>query len=65
MSTRLKHALVDHNEAAWRVAQRMGIQDVRLSKIARGHTLPRNHEKVKLSEILGKTAEELFPEKTM
>jgi len=61
MSSPLKHALIDHPEAAWRVAQKMGINDVRLSKITRGLTEPREHEKTQLAKILGRSVGDLFP----
>lgn len=61
MSTPLKHALVDHPEPAWRVAHKMGINDVRLSKITRGLTKPKEHEKNQLAKILGRSIGDLFP----
>lgn len=61
MSTPLKHALIDYPEPAWKVAQKMGINDVRLSKITRGLIEPRGNEKTQLSKILGRSICELFP----
>ena len=62
MSTPLKHALVDHNEPAWQVARHVGISEVRISKLSQGRAIPRDREKVDLSEILGKPVSELFPD---
>jgi hypothetical protein len=61
MCSPLKHALVDHPEPAWKVAQKMEINDVRLSKITRGLTEPREHEKNQLAKILGRRVGDLFP----
>jgi len=62
MSTPLKHFLVDHPEPAWKVAAQAGMSDVRLSKLARGASTPRDWEMAALSDILGKSPKELFPE---
>ncbi len=61
MSTPLKHALVDHHEPAWKVAQRLGISEPRMTKLAQGRATPRDWEKTGLSEILGKPPHEIFP----
>ena len=61
MTSPLKHALIDHTEPAWKVAQQMDITDVRLSKITRGLIEPREQEKTYLSTILQKSVEKLFP----
>tara|TARA_Y100000310_G_scaffold182236_1_gene182297 strand:- start:6406 stop:6606 length:201 start_codon:yes stop_codon:yes gene_type:complete len=63
MNYALKHALVDHAEPAWKVAMKLGICDVRLSKIVRGLIEARKIEKEALAEILGKNETELFPQK--
>ena len=60
MNMTLKHALVDHIEPAYKVAMKMGICDVRLSKIVRGLIEPREIEKRQLAVILGRSQEELF-----
>ena len=60
MNYALKHALVDHTEPAWKVAMKIGICDVRLSKIVRGLIEPRPEERIKLAAILGKKESELF-----
>lgn len=62
MPTPLKHALVDHPEPAWRVARQIGISEVRISKLSQGRAAPRDWEKSGLSDVLGKTVCELFPE---
>ena len=62
MSSPLKHALVDHPEPAWKVAEQVGISDVRLSNLARRASRPRDWEMAALSDILGKSPQELFPE---
>lgn len=62
MSTPLKHALVDHHEPAWKVAQKLGIPEPRMTKLAQGRVTPRDWEKSGLSDVLGKTVCELFPE---
>ena len=62
MGTPLKHALVDHPYPAWKVAQRLGVSDVRVSKLSSGLAAPRDWEKSGLAEILGKSEQELFPE---
>ena len=61
-STPFKHALVDHPEPAWRVALHVGISEVRISKLSQGRAVPRDWEKADLAEILGRPANELFPE---
>ena len=62
-TTPLKHALVDHDEPAWRVALKTdNISEVRLSKLASGRAVPRDEEKDALSDVLGKPVQELFPE---
>lgn len=62
MSTPLKHALVDHPEPAWKVAARIGISEVRMSRLVRGSSVPRDEEKAALADVLGKNPQELFPE---
>ena len=61
MSTPLKHALIDYPDPAWKVARKMGIHDVRLSKIVRGQIAPSDFEKEQLAEILGRNLGDLFP----
>jgi len=62
MCTPLKHALVDHPDPAWKVGSQAGILDVRISMLSQGRATPRDWEISRLSEILGKPAQELFPE---
>jgi len=62
MNYALKHALVDHTEPAWKVAMKIGISDVRFSKIVRGLIEARKIEKEALAAILGKKETELFPQ---
>ena len=61
MSSLLKHALLDHHEPAYRVAIKIGISEVRLSKISSGLIEPREKERHQLSAVLGKSEYELFP----
>jgi len=58
----LKHALVDHHEAAYRVAMKIGISEVRLSKISSGLIEARKSEKQQLSTILNTPVDKLFPQ---
>jgi transcriptional regulator with XRE-family HTH domain len=58
--TNLKHALVDHPGPAYRVAQKLGISDSRLSKIVIGLVEPNKEEKTGLVAIFGVRVEELF-----
>tara|TARA_B100002003_G_C14152743_1_gene554569 strand:- start:5100 stop:5309 length:210 start_codon:yes stop_codon:yes gene_type:complete len=60
MTTPLRHALLDHPETAYRVAIKMDISEVRLSKIASGLINPNDNEKKQLSAILGRPVNELF-----
>jgi len=60
MNFKLKHALIDHGEPAYKVAQKMEIGEVRLSKIVRQLVKPRSAEKEQLAKILGKKEVELF-----
>lgn len=60
MSSPLKHALLDHHEPAYRVAMKMGISEVRLSKIANGLIEANPKEKETLSKILNKPVCKLF-----
>ena len=60
MNFKLKHALVDHNEPAYKVAIKMGISEVRLSKIIIGLLEPKTTEREALVTILGKSENELF-----
>jgi len=61
-SSPLKHALVDHDSPAYLVAYKMGRNDTWLSRVARGIAEPTELEKKQLSEILGRSVGELFPE---
>jgi len=61
MCTPFKHALVDHPEPAWRVARQVGISEVRISKFSQGRATPRDWEIARLSEILGRDPQDLFP----
>ena len=63
MSSPLRHALLDHPKPAYQVAIQIGISEVRLSKISRGLIKPREIEMIRLSQILGKSEDELFPRK--
>ena len=62
MSTPLKHALVDHPDPAWKVARGVPTTENRLSNLARGRATPSPLEVTRLSEILGRDPQELFPE---
>jgi len=64
MSTPLKHALIDDPNPAWKIAQKAGISDVRLSNMARGRARPTDVEKQRISNALASSVpvEELFPE---
>jgi hypothetical protein len=57
----LKFALVAYPEPAYRVAMRVGMNPNRLSRLVVGLSSPKNEEKEKLSELLGKPVLELFP----
>jgi len=61
MSTPMKHALVDHPEPAWKVAKLMDKTDAWLSRVVCGIITPKETDKEKLSEILNKPVDELFP----
>ena len=61
MSTPLKHALVDHREPAYRVASQLGRSDSWLSKVAAGDKKPTDYDKKRISEILGRKTDDLFP----
>lgn len=61
MATKLKLALVDHGEPMYRVALIAGINESRLSRLSTGLFEPKPEEKRILSELLGVTAEDLFP----
>lgn len=60
-STALKHCLIDHVEPAYKVAMKMGISEVRLSKITNRLIKAKPEERKKLSKILNKSENELFP----
>ena len=60
MSTPLKHALVDHPEPAYIVAQQLGISEPYFSKLVRGLREPSEHEKNRLPQILDRSVAELF-----
>ena len=62
MNKRLKIALLDYREPAWRVAKQAGIPDSKLSKIVNGYILPTEEEMNRLAQVLGKSQDELFPE---
>ena len=62
MNKRLKIALLDYREPAWRVAKQAGIPDSKLSKIVNGYILPSEDEMNRLAHVLGREPEELFPE---
>ena len=61
MVSSLRHSLLDHSEPAYRVAMKIGISEVRLSKIANGLIKPRESEKKSLASVLGKSEKDLFP----
>lgn len=63
MSTPFKHALIDHPEPAYRVAQKIDKSDVWLSKVASGLIEPQAEDKERLAQVLAKPAAELFPDK--
>jgi len=60
--TTLKHCLVDHPEPAYRVAQKAGMPDSRLSKIALGIISSSGEEKANIAKALRKPVSEVFPE---
>lgn len=61
MNTALKIALIQYSEPAYKVAEQMGIHETTLTKIIRERRVPSVEEKKKLSKILGKPINELFP----
>lgn len=61
MPTPFKHALVDHPDPAWKVGSQAGISEVRISMLSQGRATPRDWEMARLSEILGRNPQELFP----
>jgi len=61
MNLALKHALIDRQVPDYKTAQAVGINYTRLSKFIYGLANPREDEKRRLSEILGKPIDELFP----
>jgi len=60
MKNRLKHALVDHPQPAWRVAKSMNRSDAWMSKVTRGMIKPSMRDKRRLARILGRPVSELF-----
>jgi len=58
----LKLALIENNDPAYRVAQRVGMPQSRLSMIVHGGIDAKPQERLKLAKILGKPESELFPE---
>jgi transcriptional regulator with XRE-family HTH domain len=62
MNLRLKHALIDQQVPAYRVAMKANINSNKLSKFIYGLARPSDLEKEQLAEVLGKPVTELFPE---
>ena len=54
MTNLVKHALVDHPEHAYIVAQKIGKSDVWMSMVARGRIEPSHEDKERLAGILKK-----------
>jgi len=63
MNLALKHALVDFPSPQYRVAQMIGVPHTTLSKFIAEIQKPTEEQKSKLSEILGKPVDTLFPTK--
>ena len=65
MASILKHFLLDYkfknNMPNYRVAMKMGISEVKLSKMLNGLVEPSVDEKVALATILDRRVSELFP----
>lgn len=57
----LKHALIDYEDPAYKVAARMGVSHSVISKFISGIQLPTNEQKKELSMILGKKVIDIFP----
>ena len=49
----------------WDIAVRTGISQSSLSLIERGYKVPSDDEKKKLSRVLGRKVEEIFPDNNM
>ena len=62
MNRKLKHALIDHSEPAYKVAHKMGRPDSWISKVTRGMITPSSVDQKCLAGILGKRVDELFEE---
>lgn len=58
----LKTALIATGKKQKRVAKLVGIQEIQLSKIVRGHRPPSEDERSKLAKFLGMSESELFAE---
>ena len=60
MNSKLKHALVDHPEPAYKVAKQIGVHHSTISKFISGLQEPTEEQKKKLAKVLGKSVKELF-----
>lgn len=62
MNLNLKHALIDLQVPQYRVAQMIGVAPTAISKFIAEIQEPTQEQKKKLSNILGKSQKELFPD---
>lgn len=62
MNYQLKVAILKSGETQTNIARKVEISEARLSRIIRGYWLAKKEEKDKLSKILDRPVEELFPQ---
>lgn len=62
MATQLKRHLIEKSERQYELAQRTGLTETRLSRIACGRAEPTKDERAKLAGALGVAERDIFPE---